>query len=130
VPDPLFGHREVIRSAHPLAMSDPIDEATFDQAADRTLRALDGALNDIDGLEADLESGILSVEFEDGGRFIINSHRAARQIWMAAGPLAWHFDLDVSTGRWTAKKTGDELWSCVNRQVGQKLGRPLELARR
>ena len=111
-------------------MSDTIDEATFDQAADRTLRALDSALNDIDGLEADLESGILSIEFEDGGRFVINSHRAARQIWMAAGALAWHFDLDVSTGMWAAKKTGDELWSCVKRQVGQKLGRPLELARR
>ena len=111
-------------------MSDPIDEATFDQAAERTLRALDAALNDIAGLEADLESGILSIEFYDGVRFIINSHRAARQIWMAAGALAWHFGFDAATGTWTAKKTGDELWSCVDRQVGEKLGRSLELARR
>ena len=111
-------------------MSDPIDDATYDQLADRALSALEVALNDIDGLEADLESGILSIEFGDGARFIVNSHRAARQIWMAAGANAWHFDIDTGAGVWTAKKTGEELWSCIEQQVGQKLGRPLELARR
>jgi CyaY protein len=110
-------------------MSDPIDEATFDTTAERTLRKLETALNDVDGVEADLESGILSIEFEDGVRFIVNSHRAARQIWMAAGALAWHFDVDTGDGKWVAKKTGDELWSCIEQHVGQKLGRRLELAR-
>jgi len=111
-------------------MPEPIDEARFDEVADRVLRALEGSLNEIDGLEADLESGILTIEFGDGARFVVNSHRAARQIWMAAGAQAWHFDVDADTGVWTAKKTGDELWSCIERQVEAKLGRPLELARR
>jgi CyaY protein len=111
-------------------MPEPIDEARFDALADRALRALDVALNEIDGLEADLESGILTIEFEDGVRFVVNSHRAARQIWMAAGAQAWHFDVDAGTEAWTAKKTGDELWSCIESQVKAKLGRPLELARR
>src|SRR5262245_11485220 len=110
-------------------MPEPLDEATFDELADRTLRALDKALNEVDGIEADLESGILSIEFDDGSRFIVNSHRAARQIWMAAAAEAWHFDVDATTSVWTAKKSGDELWSCIERQVGQKLGRSLELAR-
>jgi CyaY protein len=111
-------------------MPEPIDEARFDTLADRALRALDVALNEVDGIEADLESGILTIEFEDGVRFIVNSHRAARQIWMAAGAQAWHFDVDAGTEVWTAKKTGDELWSCIAGQVGLKLGRPLELASR
>ena len=111
-------------------MPAPIDEATFDDVADTALRALESELNEVDGLEVDLESGILTVEFEDGTRFIINSHRAARQIWMAAGARAWHFDVDRETGVWTAKKTGDELRRCIEDQVGQKLGRSLELPRR
>src|SRR5262245_23741488 len=111
-------------------MPEPIDEARFDEVADRVLRALESELNEVEGLEADLESGILTIEFPDGVRFVVNSHRATRQIWMAAGAEAWHFDVDGATGVWTAKKTGDELWSCIERQVGQKLGRPLELARR
>ena len=111
-------------------MADPIDEATFDELADRALRALETALNDVDGIEADLESGILSIEFPDGERFVVNSHRAARQIWMAARASAWHFDVDAKAGRWTATKSGDELWDCVQREVGKKLERSLALARR
>jgi len=111
-------------------MADPIDEATFDELADRALRALELALNDVDGIEADLESGILSIEFSDGERFVVNSHRAARQIWMAARASAWHFDVDAKTSRWTATKTGDELWDCLQREIGKKLERPLAFARR
>jgi CyaY protein len=106
------------------------DEATFDAAAERTLRALEIALNEIDDVEADLESGILTVEFRDGARFVINSHRAARQVWMAAGASAWHFDWDESTARWTASRSGEELWGCVSDQAGRKLGRPLHLVPR
>jgi CyaY protein len=111
-------------------MADPIDEATFEELADRALRALEGALNEVDGLEADLESGILNIEFSDGERFVVNSHRAARQIWMAARANAWHFDVDAATRRWTATKTGDELWDCVQREIGKKLEQPLVLPRR
>jgi CyaY protein len=111
-------------------MAEPIDEATFDDLADGALRALERALNDVDGLEADLESGILSIEFPDGERFVVNSHRAARQIWMAARANAWHFDVDAATRRWTATKTGDELWDCLQGQIGKKLEQPFVLPRR
>jgi len=126
--DPLLGNRS-LTLPRSTAMSEPIDEATFDTTAEHTLHRLETALNDVDGVEADLESGILSIEFEDGVRFIVNSHRAARQIWMAAGAEAWHFDVDTSKGTWVAKKSGDELWSCIEQHVGHKLGRRLELAR-
>ncbi len=129
VPDPLFGRGSLNLPREPL-MPDPIDEATFDDMADRTLHALEIALNEIEGVEADLESGILNIEFEDGARFIVNSHRAARQIWMAAGASAWHFDVDVKTRRWSSTKTREELWACIARQVEEKLGRPLDLAER
>jgi CyaY protein len=136
VPDPVLRDRTLNRSRStfclslPSPMPDPIDEATFDDLADGALRGLEGALNDVDGLEADLESGILSIEFADGERFIVNSHRAARQIWMAARASAWHFDVDAKTRRWTATKTGDELWDCLQREIGKKLERPLVLSRR
>lgn len=110
-------------------MTHPIDELTFDVEADRMLHALEVSLNELDGIEADLESGILSIEFEDGGKFVVNSHRAARQIWMAAGAQAWHFDVDPSTSRWTATKTGEELWACLEEQISKKLGRPTRLER-
>lgn len=109
--------------------SSSIDELTFDIEAGRTLQALETSLNELDGVEADLESGILTIEFEDGSRFVANSHRAARQIWFAAGAKAWHFDVDLATSRWTATKTGEEIWACVEEQVAQKLGRAIRLER-
>ena len=88
-------------------MAESIDEGTFDSLADRVLHELETALNEVDGLEADLESGIVTVEFDDGAKFVINSHRAARQIWMAAAARAWHFDVDPKSGVWTAAKTAE-----------------------
>ena len=108
-------------------MIGPSEEHAFDHAADRALRLLDAALNDVDDVEVDLESGILTIEFRDGSRFVVNSHRAARQIWMAAGAQAWHFDVSFESERWTAAKTGEELWACLSEQVGRKLSRPVHL---
>jgi CyaY protein len=107
-----------------------IEQNTFDALAERVLGALDRALGDIDGVDADFESGVLTIEFGDGECFVINSHRGARQIWMAAGANAWHFDADVQGQKWTATKTGEDLWTCIGRTVGEKLGRPITLEAR
>jgi len=109
-------------------MGDVIDEPAFDALADRTLHALEMALNDLEGLEADLESGILTIEFTDGTRFVVNSHRAARQIWMAASSRAWHFDPVGAVGSWVATRSRDELWTCLAAQLSEKLGRRVDLA--
>jgi CyaY protein len=108
---------------------DTLSEQDFERAADATLRALDGALTDLDGLEVDLESGILTLEFADGVKYVVNSHRAARQIWMAAERNAWHFDLDAAKNTWLATKSGDELWSTIEGVLGRKLQKPIALAR-
>ena len=108
--------------------TDALAEREFDDTADKTLRALDKALNAIEqGLEADLESGILTLEFEDGVKYVVNSHRAARQIWMAAERNAWHFDYKAAEGRWVAAKSGDELWSTIEAVVSRKLGSKVAL---
>ena len=109
--------------------NEPLSERDFDERADRTLRALERALTDLDGLEADLESGILTLEFDDGGKYVVNSHRAARQIWMAAELRAWHFDYLPADGRWVASKSGDELWTTVEAVVARKTGAAITLAR-
>ena len=109
-------------------ITDALSEQEFDQLADATLRALDKALNAIeDGLEADLESGILTIEFQDGIKYVVNSHRAARQIWMAAERSAWHFDYVPAKNQWIAPKNGDELLSAVAGVVSRKLGRAVSL---
>lgn len=112
-------------------MSTP-SEKEFELAADATLRALDKALVDESDLEVELSMGILSIEFGDGTKFVVNSHRAARQIWMAADRAAWHFDLaeagaDGAGGRWVATKTGEDLHATLSATIGKRLGRAIQL---
>jgi len=107
-----------------------LSEAEYEARAFPELRALLGALDKLDEpIEAELESDILTIEFGDGTRYIINSHRAARQIWMAADRSAWHFDWVDDRGAWIASKTADELWATIARVIGEKLGRAVELRR-
>jgi len=102
-----------------------LSEAEFDRAADEELHALDRAFADFDPdeLEAELSSGVLTLTLADGDKLIINSHRAARQIWMAAFRTAWHFS-PTPTG-WRTDK--DELRSTLARVLSEKLQRPLTL---
>jgi len=46
---------------------------------------------------------------------------------MAASAEAWHFDVDAATERWTASRTGEELWQCVSDRLQAKLRRAVSL---
>jgi len=105
-----------------------MDEAEFDRVARDELHAIENAFADIDpdDIEVNTSDGVLRLDLRDGTRIVINSHRAARQIWMAAVSTAWHFDpIDAAT--WRAPKSGDELRPTLTRLVHQRIGLTLPL---
>ena len=65
--------------------------------------------------------GVLRLDLRDGTRIVINSHRAAGQIWMAAVASAWHFD-PGNDGQWKAAKSGEELRATLARLVRERIG--------
>jgi iron-sulfur cluster assembly protein CyaY len=106
-----------------------LTESDYDALAAPELQRLITSLDALphDSVEAELASDILTVEFSDGTRYVLNSHRAARQIWLSAERSAWHFDYDPSSQRWVAAKSGDEMWSTLTRLLSAKLGSPVTL---
>lgn len=110
--------------------TDVLVEAEFERVADETMRALERALSDVDAIEIDLQMGVLNIEFGDGAKYIVNSHRAAKQIWMAAERTAWHFDPRDKGRSWVASKDSSELWTTLETVLSRKLGVPVSLARR
>lgn len=110
-----------------VVMSEILSEKSFDHLADDTLLALVEKLGELEDVEADLSQGVLTIKFEDGKRYVVNSHRAARQIWMAAESTAWHFDWSGKS--WQSTRSDEELWSVVSATVAKKLGRAINLHR-
>ena len=109
-----------------------LTESDYDALATPELQRLIASLDMLteradDALEAELASDILTIEFSDGTRYVLNSHRAARQIWLSAERSAWHFDYVLGSKTWVAAKSGDELWSTLARLLSAKLGTAVTL---
>ena len=108
----------------------PMDEQLFDKIADAELTFLESKLLDIDpdDLDVELTMGVLTLTFADGAKLIINSHRAARQIWMAAFRQAWHFSPQERQGGYTWRTDKqDELRATLAKTLSDKLGRSIAI---
>lgn len=111
-------------------MDDKLPEPEFERLADAELhRLLDALIECGDEIDPDLQMGVLSINFDDGTKYVVNSHRAARQIWMAADRQAWHFDYEAAGAQWRATQSNDELWATLEAVLERKLGAELRLRR-
>ena len=97
-----------------------IDESAFIALTDRVLdtigAALDASESDLDWSEND---GVLTIEFADGSRVIVNRHVPNRELWVAAKSGGFHFRAEG--GAWRDTKSGDELGAALE-QVLQAQG--------
>lgn len=100
-----------------------IAEEDYVRFATRELTWLITAFDELDhdDLEAELENDIITLELPEGPDYVINSHRAARQIWMAAERQAWHFDYDPEQDAWLSDKGGAELWATLSAVLRNRL---------
>ena len=105
-----------------------MDDASFDRVARDELHELESAFSDIDpdDVEVSTSDGVLRLDLRDGTRYVVNSHRAARQIWMAAVASAWHFD-PAAEGVWRASRTGEELRPTLARVLQERIGLTVSL---
>ena len=103
-------------------------ESEFEALAEEAIAALERAL-EASALDVDLEtkgSGVLEVEFADGGKIVINRHTAAREVWVAARSGGFHFRYDGS--RWRDSRDGSELFAALSRLCSAQSGTPVILA--
>lgn len=78
----------------------------FEQAAERKLTQIFDRLEEEDGFDIDLEGGILTIETEKNGTFLLNKHGPLKEIWLSS-PIsgAWHFRWSDSEWRGTKDNT-------------------------
>jgi CyaY protein len=105
-------------------MSQPDFDALADAALEQIQRALETSGVDID-VEAKAD-GLIELEFEDGSKMVINRHRAAREIWVAARAGGFHFRWDGTA--WRDTRNGTELFAALSKLVSAQGGEPVVLA--
>jgi len=100
-----------------------MEESKFDKLGRQELAEIEDALEDVDpdDVEASSSDGVLTLELRDGIRIVINTHRAARQIWMAGVASAWKFDYVEGEDRWRTG-AGDELRDTLAHVIKERLG--------
>jgi len=104
-----------------------MNDTDFEKLADQALARVEAALEE-SGIEADIQlkdGGVLEIEFEDGTKLIVNRHRPAREIWVAARSGGFHFRWDGAV--WRDSRSGDELFAALSRLVSLQSGQPVLL---
>ena len=70
---------------------------------------------------------MLTLTLADESTIVVNSHHAAKEIWMAAFRQAWHFGPKEEGGKVEWRTTKDELRGTLGRILSEKIGRPIPL---
>ncbi|MCL4136006.1 UNVERIFIED_CONTAM: hypothetical protein GTU68_024984 [Idotea baltica] len=102
-----------------------MDTNTYAARSVACLKRVEDWLEDFDPDELDFtpSDGVITLEFGDGTKYVLNRQSAAEQVWYAAGARAWHFNYDESKGSWIDDKEGRDLYDRILETVGSKLGR-------
>jgi CyaY protein len=98
--------------------------------ADACLGRVTRWLEDFDPDELDFSTtdGMVSLEFPDRQKFVLNRQSGNHQMWFAAGVSAWHYAWSPERQAWLDDKDGHDLYDRIGREVSVKLGRQVSLA--
>lgn len=102
-----------------------MDEQVFKKHADDALALLHRALiaaGDDYGFEADMNSGALSVEFDDPpGKFVISPNTPVRQIWVSAHSKSYKLDWDIVENAFVHVDSGRSLKKLIEEALSKQL---------
>ena len=83
-----------------MSTSIPLDESVFHASVDAVLAAIEAAIDVGDSaIDSEIGGGILTLEFANRSKVIVNRQTANREIWVAAKSGGFHFRFDGEIGR-------------------------------
>ena len=105
-----------------------MNEAEFHNAVLDTLRRIEQAVES-SGVDIEFENAgeILTLEFANGSKIIVNKQGAARQIWVAAKSGGFHYGFDAATRSWRNDQSGAELFAELSRLASEQAGETVRI---
>ena len=108
-----------------------MDDLTFQKHADESLEDLFHALNraaEEHELEADMNAGALTVEFEEPkAKFVVSPNSPVRQIWVSANVKSYKLDWVEQARAFVLPATGQTLKQMMAEAIELHLGEEIEL---
>jgi CyaY protein len=101
--------------------------ADFHSAAEAMLARIEQAI-EASGAEIECENAgdVLTLEFTNGSRIIVNKQSAANELWVAAKSGGYHYARRGE--QWINPQSGGELLAELARFAAQQAGAPVVLA--
>jgi frataxin-like iron-binding protein CyaY len=98
-----------------------------DEALTTLLRRLSATGDDF-GFEASLESGGLTIEFdEQPAQIVVTPHAATEQIWLTSGPKKCKLNWDVVENAFILEATGQTLQEVLEETISRLVGDDVSL---
>ncbi|MFT5162842.1 MAG: CyaY protein [Alteromonadaceae bacterium] len=94
----------------------------YHQRVDAMFLHLEQAIDEVEQADLDYESsgGILTIEFVNKTKLILNKQTPNQQIWLATKYDGHHFDLIDE--QWIDNRTGIEFWQLVSQAASRQAG--------
>lgn len=106
-----------------------MDKHEFSKRSAACIESVISWIEDFDPDELDYETtdGVVTLEFADGKKFVLNRQAGNNQMWFAAGVRAFHYDWNADTERWCDDRDGHDLHEKIAEVVSEKLGRTVTI---
>ena len=99
----------------------PMDESAFQARVDTEFMAIEAALETAESaIDSEISGGILTLEFENRSKVIINRQTFNREIWVAAKSGGFHFRFDGA--EWRDTRSGEPLQALLARVIAEQGG--------
>lgn len=104
-----------------------MNESEFDKKATDTLLRIEQGIEESSAdIDFEAAGGILTLEFANGTKIIVNKQGAAGQIWVAAKSGGYHYGF--VDGRWINDQGGGELMRELSRFIREQSGEDVSLS--
>jgi CyaY protein len=101
-------------------------ETEFNQAVDAIFLNIEAALDACDtDIDTETAAGILTLEFDNGSKIILNRQGPTQEIWVAAKSGGYHYRLQ--NGAWRNTRDGSELLASLSTYISQQAGQEIQL---
>ena len=102
-------------------------ETEFNQAVDTIFSTIEASLDARDtDIDTECSAGILTLEFFDGSKIIVNRQTPTQEIWVAAKSGGYHYRFDQ--GAWRNTRDGSELFAALSTYVSQQSGENIQFS--